>query len=102
MRKLRDVVGLYRNPPENGLVFSFDENSQIQALDRTQKSLPLKRDRAGTFTHDYRHNGTTTLFAALNVLDGTVIAECPGIATRSSFASSGASTGRYRKNGTCT
>jgi len=76
VEKVRDVVGLYRNPPENALVLCCDEKSQIQALDRTQKSLPLKRGRAGTFTHDYKRNGTTTLFAALNFLDGTVIAEC--------------------------
>ena len=75
--KLRDVVGLYRNPPENALVLCVDEKSQIQALDRTQPGLPLKRGRAGTMTHDYKQrNGTTTLFAALNVLEGTVIAEC--------------------------
>lgn len=76
VEKLRDVVGLYRNPPENALVLCVDEKSQIQALDRTQPGLPLKRGRAGTMTHDYKRNGTTTLFAALNVLDGTVIAEC--------------------------
>ena len=76
VEKLFDVVGLYRNPPENALVLCVDEKSQIQALDRTAPSLPLKRGRAGTMTHDYRRNGTTTLFAALNWLDGTVIAEC--------------------------
>ena len=76
VEKLRDVVGLYRNPPENAVVLCVDEKSQIQALDRTAPSLPLKRGRAGTMTHDYRRNGTTTLFAALNLLDGTVIAEC--------------------------
>lgn len=76
VKKLRDVVGLYMNPPENALVLCFDEKSQIQALDRTQPGLPLKRGRAGTMTHDYKRNGTTTLFAALNMLDGTVIAEC--------------------------
>ena len=76
VEKLRDVVGLYRNPPENALVLCVDEKSQIQALDRTAPSLPLKRGRAGTMTHDYRRHGTTTLFAALNLLDGTVIAEC--------------------------
>ncbi len=78
VEKLRDVVGLYRNPPENALVLCVDEKSQIQALDRTQPGLPLKRGRAGTMTHDYKRNGTTTLFAALNVLEGTVIAECMG------------------------
>jgi transposase len=76
LEKLDDVVGLYLNPPEHALVFSFDEKSQIQALDRTQPGLPLKKGRAGTQTHDYKRNGTTTLFAALNLLDGTVIGEC--------------------------
>jgi transposase len=76
VEKLRDVVGLYLNPPEHALVLCFDEKSQIQALDRTQPGLPMKKGRAGTMTHDYKRNGTTTLFAALNLLDGTVIAEC--------------------------
>ena len=76
VEKLRDVVGLYLNPPEHALVLSIDEKSQIQALDRTQPGLPLKRGRAGTMTHDYKRNGTTTLFAALNVLEGKVIGEC--------------------------
>jgi len=71
--KLEDVVGLYMNPPDHALVFCIDEKSQIQALDRTQPGLPMKKGRAGTMTHDYKRNGTTTLFAALNVLDGTVI-----------------------------
>jgi transposase len=71
--KLRDVVGLYVDPPAHAVVLSVDEKSQIQALDRTQPGLPMKRGRAGTMTHDYKRNGTTTLFAALNVLDGTVI-----------------------------
>ena len=71
--KLRDVVGLYVDPPAHAIVLSVDEKSQIQALDRTQPSLPMKKGRAGTMTHDYKRNGTTTLFAALNVLDGTVI-----------------------------
>ena len=71
--KLRDVVGLYVDPPAHAIVLSLDEKSQIQALDRTQPGLPLKKGRAGTMTHDYKRNGTTTLFAALNVLDGTVI-----------------------------
>jgi transposase len=74
--KLIDVVGLYLNPPEHALVLSCDEKSQIQALDRTQKSLPLFPGRCQTMTHDYRRHGTTTLFAALNVADGTVIGEC--------------------------
>jgi transposase len=71
--KLRDVVGLYVDPPSHAIVLSVDEKSQIQALDRTQPGLPMKKGRAGTMTHDYKRNGTTTLFAALNVLDGTVI-----------------------------
>jgi transposase len=71
--KLRDVVGLYVDPPAHAVVLSLDEKSQIQALDRTQPGLPLKKGRAGTMTHDYKRHGTTTLFAALNVLDGTVI-----------------------------
>jgi transposase len=74
--KLRDVVGLYLNPPEHGLVLCFDEKSQIQALDRTQPGLPLKKGRAATMTHDYKRHGTTSLFVALNLLDGTVIGEC--------------------------
>lgn len=73
VEKLRDVVGLYVDPPAHAIVFSVDEKSQIQALDRTQPGLPLKKGRAGTMTHDYKRHGTTTLFAALNVLDGTVI-----------------------------
>jgi transposase len=74
--KLADVVGLYLNPPEKAMVFCVDEKSQIQALDRTQPGLPMKKGRCGTFTHDYKRHGTTTLFAALNVLQGTVIGEC--------------------------
>jgi len=74
--KLRDVVGLYVDPPDHAVVLSFDEKSQIQALDRTQPGLPLKKGRCGTMTHDYKRNGTTTLFAALNVLDGSVIGQC--------------------------
>jgi transposase len=74
--KLVDVVGLYLNPPENAIVLCMDEKSQIQALDRTQPSLPIKPGRAGTMTHDYKRNGTTTLFAALNVLTGLVIGQC--------------------------
>ncbi len=74
-KKLCDVVGLYLNPPENAVVFSFDEKSSVQALDRTQPGLPLKRGRAGTMTHDYKRNGTTSLFAALNVASGEVIGE---------------------------
>ena len=74
--KLVDVVGLYLNPPENAIVLCMDEKSQIQALDRTQASLPMKPGRAGTMTHDYKRNGTTTLFAALDVLTGSVIGQC--------------------------
>ncbi len=74
--KLLDVVGLYMNPPEHALVLSGDEKSQIQALNRTQPGLPMKRGRAGTVTHDYKRHGTTTLFAALNTVDGKVISMC--------------------------
>jgi transposase len=74
--KLVDVVGLYLNPPQHALVLSADEKSQIQALDRTQPGLPLKKGRCGTMTHDYKRNGTTTLFAALSMLDGKVISTC--------------------------
>lgn len=76
VEKLQDVVGLYLNPPDKALVLSVDEKSQIQALDRTQPGLPMKPGRCGTWTHDYKRNGTTTLFAALNVLDGKVIGDC--------------------------
>src|SRR2546422_305879 len=76
LEKLTDVVGLYLNPPDKTLVLCLDEKSQIQALDRTQPGLPLKKGRCGTMTHDYKRNGTTTLFAAMNVLDGKVIGEC--------------------------
>ena len=74
--KLEDIVGLYLNPPEHALVFSVDEKSQIQALDRTQPGLPIKKGRAGTMTHDYKRNGTTTLFAALCTLTGHVLSTC--------------------------
>jgi len=74
--KLIDVVGLYLNPPERALVFCVDEKSQIQALDRTQPGLPLKKGRCGTMTHDYVRHGTTTLFAALNVAEGKLIGTC--------------------------
>jgi transposase len=74
--KVRDIVGLYVDPPAYAVVLSVDEKSQIQALDRTQPGLPLKKGRCGTMTHDYKRNGITTLFAALNVLDGTVIGRC--------------------------
>jgi len=74
--KVEDIVGLYMNPPKHAIVVSIDEKSQIQALDRTQPGLPLKPGRCGTMTHDYKRNGTTTLFAALNILDGTVVGRC--------------------------
>ena len=74
--KLRDIVGLYVDPPAHAVVLSVDEKSQIQALDRTQPGLPLKKGRCGTITHDYKRNGTTTLFAALDVLEGKVIGRC--------------------------
>ena len=76
VEKVRDVVGLYLNPPENALVLSCDEKSQIQALDRTQKSLPMNPGRLGTLTHDYKRNGTTTLFAAIDMARGKVIGTC--------------------------
>ncbi len=74
--KLREVVGLYMNPPDKALVLCVDEKSQIQALDRTQPGLPMKKGRCGTMTHDYKRHGTTTLFAALNMLDGKVVGQC--------------------------
>ena len=76
VEKLQDVVGLYLNPPDKSIVLCVDEKSQIQALDRTQPGLPLKKGRLGTMTHDYKRHGTTTLFAALSMLDGTVIGDC--------------------------
>jgi len=76
VEKLEDIVGLYMSPPEHALVLCCDEKSQVQALDRTQPGLPLKKGRAETMTHDYKRNGTTTLFAALNVLDGQIIGQC--------------------------
>ena len=76
VEKLEDIVGLYMSPPEHALVLCCDEKSQVQALDRTQPGLPLKKGRAQTMTHDYKRHGTTTLFAALNVLDGQVIGQC--------------------------
>src|ERR1035437_1017302 len=76
VEKLTDVVGLYLNPPDKALVLCVDEKSQIQALDRTQPGLPMKRGRCGTRTHDYVRHGTTTLFAALNMLDGKVVGQC--------------------------
>jgi transposase len=74
--KVQDIVGLYLNPPDKALVLCVDEKSQIQALDRTQPGLPMKKGRAGTMTHDYKRHGTTTLFAALDVATGKVIGEC--------------------------
>lgn len=76
LEKLTDVMGLYLNPPQQAIVLCVDEKSQIQALDRTQPGLPLKKGRCGTMTHDYKRNGTTTLFAALEVLEGRVIGQC--------------------------
>src|SRR5271155_5668071 len=76
VEKLRDVVGLYVDPPAHAIVLCCDEKSQVQALDRTQPGLPMKKGRAGTMTHDYVRHGTTTLFAALNVADGTLIGQC--------------------------
>ena len=76
LEKLTDVVGLYLNPPQKALVLCVDEKSQIQALDRTQPGLPMKKGRCGTMTHDYKRNGTTTLFAALEVLEGRVVGQC--------------------------
>jgi transposase len=76
VEKLEDIVGLYLSPPEHALVLCCDEKSQVQALDRTQPGLPLKKGRAATMTHDYKRHGTTTLFAALSTLDGQVIASC--------------------------
>lgn len=76
VEKLRDIVGLYLSPPEHALVLCCDEKSQVQALDRTQPGLPMKRGRAGTMTHDYKRHGTTTLFAAMDISDGTIISRC--------------------------
>jgi transposase len=76
VEKVEDVVGLYVDPPKHAIVLSVDEKSQIQALDRTQPGLPMKPGRLGTMTHDYKRHGTTTLFAALNILDGTVVGRC--------------------------
>ena len=88
--KVEDVVGLYLNPPDKALVLCVDEKSQIQALDRTQPGLPMKKGRAGTMTHDYKRNGTTTLFAALNMLDGRssgLACRAIGIASSCAFSS---------------
>jgi transposase len=85
VEKLKDIVGLYMSPPEHALVLCCDEKSQVQALDRTQPGLPLKKGRAATMTHDYKRHGTTTLFAALNVLDGQVIGQCQQRRTHSEW-----------------
>jgi transposase len=76
LEKMTDVIGLYLNPPQEAIVLCVDEKSQIQALDRTQPGLPIKKGRCGTMTHDYKRNGTTTLFAALEILQGKVIGQC--------------------------
>ena len=83
--KVEDVVGLYMNRPVHAVVVSIDEKSQIQALDRTQPGLPMKPGKCGTMTHDYKRNGTTTLFAALNILDGTVVGRCMPSHTHKEF-----------------
>lgn len=83
--KVEDVVGLYMNPPERAVVVSIDEKSQIQALDRTQPGLPLKPGKCGTMTHDYKRHGTTTLFAAMNILDGSVLGRCMPRHTHAEF-----------------
>lgn len=102
VEKLYDVVGLYLNPPDKSLVLSVDEKSQIQALDRTQPGLPMKKGRCGTRTHDYKRHGTTTLFAALNLLDGNVIGDClPRHRHRSSSGSSRRLTPRLRPISIC-
>lgn len=85
IEKVTDVVGLYLNPPDKAIVFCVDEKSQIQALDRTQPSLPMKKGKTGTMTHDYKRNGTTSLFAALNTLEGKVIGECYSRHTHKEF-----------------
>ena len=78
VEKLTDVVGVYLNPPDKAVVFCVDEKSQIQALDRTQPGLPMKRGRCGTMTHDYKRHGVTSLFAALDLAEGKVIGQCYG------------------------
>jgi transposase len=101
--KLHDIVGLYVDPPAHAVALSVDEKSQIQALDRTQPGLPMKKGRLGTMTHDYKRHGTTTLFAALNVLDGTVIGRnMAATGIRSSSASSTRSSARSRRTRRCT
>ena len=104
VEKLRDVVGLYVDPPERAVVFAFDEKSQIQALDRTQPGLPLKKGRAGTMTHDYKRHGTTTLFAALDVATGEVgsTSACRATGIRSFCGSSARSSAAWLPNSTST
>jgi transposase len=85
VEKVKDIVGLYLNPPDKALVFSVDEKSQIQALDRMQPGLPMTQGHRSTMTHDYKRYGTTTLFAALNILDGTVLGECMAKHRQSEF-----------------
>src|SRR6516164_687822 len=101
--KLDDIVGLYVDPPAHAVVLSVDEKSQIQSLDRTQPGLPLKPGRCGTMTHDYKRNGTTTLFAALDVLEGKVIgAACSATGIRSSSGFSTLSRPRSQPGRSCT
>ena len=104
VEKLRDVVGLYVDPPERAVVFAFDEKSQIQALDRTQPGLPLKKGRAGTMTHDYKRHGTTTLFAALDVAtgEGSSTSACRATGIRSFCGSSARSSAAWLPNSTST
>ena len=85
LEKMTDVVGLYLNPPQEGMVLCVDEKSEIQALDRTQPGLPIKKGRCGTMTHDYKRNGTTTLFAALEILQGKVVGQCHARHRRQEF-----------------
>jgi len=102
VEKLRDVVGLYLDPPDRALVLSVDEKSQIQALERTQPGLPLKRGRCGTMTHDYKRHGTTTLYAALCLLDGRVIGQClPRHRSREFLRFLPPSIGRRRRTSIC-
>ena len=101
--KVTDIVGLYLDPPDKALVLAVDEKSQIQALDRTQPGLPLKKGRAGTMTHDYKRHGTTTLFAALDVATGQVIGQCmKRHRPRNGCGSCGPSTAAPPKPSTCT
>ena len=102
VEKLTDVIGLYLNPPDHALVLCVDEKSQIQALDRTQPGLPLKKGRCGTMTHDYKRNGTTTLFAAIELLEGKVIGNATNVIdTRNFCASCDAWTASSRPTSAC-